>query len=44
LVIAERIDPKFLGEMFGFDFNPKYQMGLIRVLAERDDLCANCTK
>ena len=36
--VAKRIDPKFLGEMFGFDFDPKYQRGLIRVLAEREDL------
>ena len=42
--VAKRIDPKFLGEMFGFDFDPKYQKGLIKVLAERDDLCANRTK
>jgi len=36
--VAKRIDPKFLGEMFGLDFHPEYQMGLIKVLAEREDL------
>ena len=36
--VAKRIDPKFLGEMFGFDFDPEYQKGLIKVLAEREDL------
>ena len=36
--VAKRIDPKFLGEMFGLDFHPEYQKGLIRILAEREDL------
>jgi HEAT repeat protein len=36
--VAKRIDPKFLGEMFGLNFDPEYQKGLIRVLAEREDL------
>jgi len=36
--VAKRIDPKFLGEMFGVDFDPEYQKGLIKVLAEREDL------
>ena len=36
--VAKRIDPKFLGEMFGFDFDPEYQETLIRVLSEREDL------
>ena len=38
LKVAERIDPKFLGEMFGFDFSPEYQKGLIKILAKREDL------
>jgi len=38
LEVARRIDPKFLGEMFGFDFDPIYQEGLIKVLSEREDL------
>jgi len=36
--VAKRIDPGFLGEMFGFDFDPEYQETLIRVLSEREDL------
>jgi len=36
--VAKRIDPKFLGEMFGIDFDPEYQETLIRVLSEREDL------
>ena len=36
--VAKRIDPKFLGEMFGFDFSPEYQKGLIKILAKREDL------